>query len=68
MSTTPYLLQDLTPDQRLRVLSLDYATSTGFVQPEHWLNAASAIEIYLKTGVCEKKDAQVHQFPMSLEE
>lgn len=32
--TTPYLLQDLTPEQRLRVLSMDYVTSSGLVAPD----------------------------------
>ena len=66
--TTPYLLQDLTPDQRLRVLCVDYVTSSGYVPPEQWIVAASSIETYLRTGEAERTVAEVKRFPKFVDE
>lgn len=62
--TTPYLLQDLTLEQRLRVLSLDYVITSGLVSPEGWVPTANAIEEYLVTGAVERPAATISQFPV----
>ena len=66
MTTPPFLLQDLTADQRIRVLALDYVTSTGIVPPDQWLNAALALEEFLMNGNVEKQSAMVHAFPQPI--
>lgn len=63
MPSIPYLLQDLTPEQRLRILALDYATSTGFVPPDEWLKVTNAVESYLSTGDINYGSASIHSFP-----
>lgn len=61
--TTPYLLQDLTPEQRMRVLSLDYVITSGLVSPEGWLPTANAIEEYLAIGAVDRPAATISRFP-----
>jgi hypothetical protein len=66
LTTPPFLLKDLDPEQRIRVLALDYVTSTGIVAPEQWLSAAAALEDFLINGAVEKPSAVLHTFPSSL--
>lgn len=67
MATPPFLLQDLSPEQRLRILSLDYVTSAGYVPADEWLNFAHQVETWLSRGVMLKEQANVRSFPRPVE-
>jgi hypothetical protein len=63
VATLPFLLKDLSPDQRVRILALDYITGNGFVPPDEWLNLAAQVEVFIKVGSLPILDASVHEFP-----
>lgn len=61
--TLPILLKQLTGDQKLRILALDYVTSSGFVPPDEWCAIAQAIEFYLKDGGVTRTQTEPCSFP-----
>lgn len=62
--TPPFLLKNLSADQRLRVLALDYVTSSGLVVPEDWIGLSSRIERYLKEGEQPRNQTTIYHLPV----
>lgn len=61
----PVLLSQLTPDQKLRILSMDYIYTNPNIPPLLWVTEAEHMYQFLKNGVVRdpmiKKEA-VHVF------
>lgn len=48
--STQALLDELTPEQKIRVLAMDAVTGSGGVEPEDWVKRARELEEFLKGG------------------